>query len=227
MAPPIVSFIARPDHGKTTLLEKLIPELTRRGLKIGTIKHHVHHFEMDKPGKDTWRLKQAGAHTVALSSPTGLGVIMDVNEDTPIQKLVSLYFTDVDLVLKEGYKTGLSPKIEIFRKEISPSPLKNRDNSWIAFVTDTELKTVLPQFGFDDISGLASFLEDTFLGNSIQPKTHLVVDGKAIFLNSFAETFLRESVFGMISSLKGCESPQKITLTINSGQLRRKPPCYE
>ena len=67
--PPVVSFVGKPDSGKTTLLEKLIPELNRRGYRVGTIKHHVHQFEMDKPGKDTFRHKQAGARVVALSSP--------------------------------------------------------------------------------------------------------------------------------------------------------------
>ena len=216
MIPPVVSFIARPNHGKTTVIEKLIPELVERGLKIGTIKHHVHHFEMDKPGKDTWRHKQAGAHTVALSSPTGVGVICDVTSDSSIEELVARYFSGMDLVITEGYKTGPMPKIEVFRKEISDSPLDNRDATWVAFVTDTTMDSDLPQFGCGDISVLASFLVDSFITNSTQQKAQLVVDGKIVPLNNFVESFLRQSVLGMVASLKGCEKPKNLTFTIDN-----------
>ena len=67
LVPPVVSIIGKPDCGKTTLLEKLIPELTNQGYRVGTIKHHVHEFEMDKPGKDTWKHKQAGRPTCCSS----------------------------------------------------------------------------------------------------------------------------------------------------------------
>jgi len=216
MIPPVVSFIARPNHGKTTVIEKLIPELVGRGLKIGTIKHHVHHFEMDKPGKDTWRHKQAGAHTVALSSPTGVGVICDVTKDSSIEELVAHYFAELDLVITEGYKTGPMPKIEVFRKEVSASPLDNRDATWIAFVTDTTLDSDLPQFSCGDISGLASLLVDSFITTNTQQKAQLIVDGKIIPLNNFVESFLRQSVLGMVSSLKGCEKPKNLTFTIDN-----------
>jgi molybdopterin-guanine dinucleotide biosynthesis protein B len=216
MIPPIVSFIARPDHGKTTIIEKLIPELVGRGFKIGTIKHHVHHFEMDKPGKDTWRHKQAGAHTVALSSPTGVGIIRDVTSDSSVEEHVTHYFAGMDLVITEGYKTGPMPKIEVFRKEVSASPLDNRDTTWVAFVTDATLDSDLPQFSCGDISGLASFLVDSFITNNTRQKTQLLVDGKIIPLNNFAESFLRQSVLGMVSSLRGCEKPKKLTLTIDN-----------
>lgn len=216
MIPPVVSFVARPNHGKTTVIENVIPELIGRGYKIGTIKHHVHHFEMDKPGKDTWRHKQAGAHTVALSSPTGLGIIKDVPGDSSIEDLVAHYFSDMDLVLTEGYKTGPMPKVEVFRKEISSSPLDNRDATWAAFVTDTHLDSDLPQFSCQDINGLASFLIDSFIASAVRQKAQLLVDGKVVPLNNFAEAFLRQSVLGMVSSLKGCEAPRKLVLTIDN-----------
>ena len=79
--PPIVSIVGNSGSGKTTFLEKLIPEMIRRGFKVGTIKHDVHGFEMDKPGKDSWRHKRAGAHTTMISSPYQIGMVMDVDED--------------------------------------------------------------------------------------------------------------------------------------------------
>jgi len=160
--PPVVSLIGQANSGKTTLLEKLIPALTVRGVRVGTIKHHTHTFEMDTPGKDTWRHKQAGAEIVALSSPNGLGLIRDTAYDLPIEELVSRYFGEVDLVITEGYKRGPAPKIEVCRAATGAPPLPQRDRSWLALVSDHPLTGELPLFGLEDASGLADFLIDTF-----------------------------------------------------------------
>ncbi|HUU81381.1 MAG TPA: molybdopterin-guanine dinucleotide biosynthesis protein B, partial [Acidobacteriota bacterium] len=84
---PIVLFVGSSGSGKTTLLEKLIPELTRRGLRVGTIKHDVHGFEMDQPGKDSWRHKHAGALASIISSPHQIGEVMDVDHDHSLDEL--------------------------------------------------------------------------------------------------------------------------------------------
>ena len=212
--PPIVSLVGRPDHGKTTLLEKLIPELNRRGYRIGTIKHHVHEFDMDKPGKDTWRHKQAGAHSVVLSSPTGLGLIRDVSGDTPIEELVDRYFSDVDLVIAEGYKRLTLPKIEVFRNALTHTPLQNRDETWIGMVTDLKQEGDLPHFGLDDISGIVDFLITTLIKPEQEQHASLIVNGEVIPLNSFVERFITQAVTGMITSLKGCRDPKDICLNI-------------
>lgn len=165
--PAIVSLIGKANSGKTTLLEKLIPELRRRGYRVGTIKHHVHAFDMDKPGKDTWRHKQAGARVVALSSPTGLGVIRDTQGDTAPGDLVGQYFQDVDLVITEGYKQADYPKIELHRLAAHALPLANRDQSWVAMVSDAP-PSGLPQFAPDDLGGLATFLIARFIAPAPQ-----------------------------------------------------------
>ncbi|MCD6387764.1 MAG: molybdopterin-guanine dinucleotide biosynthesis protein B [Desulfobulbaceae bacterium] len=216
--PPIVSLVGRPDHGKTTLLEKLIPELNHRGYRIGTIKHHVHEFAMDKPGKDTWRHKQAGAHSVVLSSPTGLGLIRDVSGDTPVEELVDRYFSDVDLVIAEGYKRLALPKIEVYRSKLADTPLQNRDETWIGMVTDLKQEGDLPHFGLDDISGIVDFLITTFLKSDKEQHVSLIVNGKTIPLNSFVQRFIVKSLTGMITSLKGCRDPKEISLTIRRSQ---------
>ncbi|MBU0728256.1 MAG: molybdopterin-guanine dinucleotide biosynthesis protein B [Proteobacteria bacterium] len=157
--PPIVSFIGRPDSGKTTLLEKIIPMLITFGYRVGIIKHHVHAFEMDKPGKDTWRLKQAGARTVALSSPAAIGVISDTGRDLAPEEIAETYFKDVDIVLTEGYKQGNARKIEVFRRDLYDEPLPGRDSTWLAFISNDPIPgEMLPVFNPEDISGLADFL---------------------------------------------------------------------
>ena len=217
--PPVIAFIGKPDSGKTTLLEKLIPELRRRGYRIGTIKHHVHAFEMDKPGKDTWRHKQAGANTVALSSPTGLGIIRDVAEDLTIEELVGRYYGDIDLGIAEGYKRLGLPKIEVFRSALHDAPLPDRDETWVAMVSDTAGVKELPCFGLEDVVGLADFLEERFIKPFPKQKTSLLVNGQPVQLNSFVESFLRQAITGMTCSLKGCQDPEEIIITI-----RQAPP---
>lgn len=212
--PPVIAFIGQPDSGKTTLLEKLIPELRRRGYRIGTIKHHVHTFEMDKPGKDTWRHKQAGASTVALSSPTGLGIIRDVPGDLSVAELVGRYYGDIDLVITEGYKRLGLPKIEVFRRALHGEPLPDRDNTWVAMVSDAPGPDDIPCFALDDIIGLADFLENRFIKPFPRQKTSLLVNGQPVYLNSFVESFLRQAITGMTCSLKGCQDPREIIITI-------------
>ena len=156
--PPVLGLIGRPDCGKTTLLEKLIPALKAKGLRVGTIKHHLGDICMDLPGKDTWRHKQAGAQAVALSSPTGIGFIQDTAGDTPPEHLVSQFFQDVDLEITEGYKKSSFPKIEVFRSTVHNSPLQEPGQTLIAMVSDVQLRTDLPCFGHDDIESLARFI---------------------------------------------------------------------
>lgn len=223
--PPVVSLVGKPASGKTTLLEKLIPELVRQGYRIGTIKHHVHDFEMDKPGKDTWRHKQAGAHTVVLSSPAGLGVIRDTTSDTSIAELVIRYFHDVDLVITEGYKRELMPKIELFRSAAHKNLLSGRDESWIAFISDVEIKPTqnLPVFNIDDIQKITAFLVARFIKPLPEPDVFLQVNGKSVPLNFFVRKFIKHSIIGMTTSLKGCQNPEEITITIRCQKEENKP----
>lgn len=156
--PPVLVLVGRPNCGKTTLLEKLIPALKAKGLRVGTIKHHHGDIRMDTPGKDTWRHKQAGAQAVALSSPTGIGFIQDTEEDTPLELLVRRFFQEVDLVIAEGYKEATFPKIEIYRSTVHNTPLPNPGDMLIAIVSDVDIRPNLPCFGHEDIESLVRFL---------------------------------------------------------------------
>jgi molybdopterin-guanine dinucleotide biosynthesis protein B len=157
--PPVISIIGKKNCGKTTLIEKLIPEFIDLGFRVGTIKHHHGTIiSMDQPGKDTWRHKQAGAQAVVLSSPTGLGFIRDTPRQIPVPELVELYFTDVDLVLTEGYKKEVLPKVEIFRSAIHSEPLADPGEKLIAIMSDVEVARDIPRFSLEDTRPLAEFL---------------------------------------------------------------------
>jgi molybdopterin-guanine dinucleotide biosynthesis protein B len=213
MPPQIFALVGTPNSGKTTLLEKLLPEMNRRGYRIGTIKHHIHRFEMDREGKDTWRHRQAGARIVGLSSPTGLGIIRDSDHDHAIEELLDRYYYDVDLVIAEGYKSTSLPKIEIFR-QAHAAPLANRDATWVAMISDTTITTDLPCLDLTDIAGIADFIIAKFINKRRLPRTTMLVDGKPVPLNSFVESFVTKAIQGMTNSLKGCENAGEITITI-------------
>lgn len=108
---PIVSFVGRSGSGKTTLLEKVIRELTGRGYKVATIKHTHHTFEIDSPGKDTWRLAQAGSDIVAISSPNKVALVERLDAELTLDEVSALFKAEVDIVFAEGYKNGTVPKI--------------------------------------------------------------------------------------------------------------------
>jgi len=162
--PPVISVIGKSKSGKTTLIEKLIPELRSRGFRIGIIKHAFHEFEIDKKGKDSWRHKAAGAEKVVVSSPRFVTMIKDFQGEN-LEALES-YFSDVDLVITEGYKKGNKPQIEVFRNAQHQNPLSTTNQNLIAMVTDSTLNLDLPVFGLDDIDGLADLIEKKYLQTS-------------------------------------------------------------
>ncbi|MFC1816057.1 molybdopterin-guanine dinucleotide biosynthesis protein B [Thermodesulfobacteriota bacterium] len=159
--PPIISVVGKSEAGKTTLIEKLIPKLKKRGYRIGIIKHAFHEFEFDKQGKDSWRHKTAGAETVIVSSPGTIVMVKDSHDEA--LDVLSTYFQDVDLVLTEGFKKENKPQIEIFRKNRHKAPLSMGNRNLIAFVTDSELDLNVPKFGLDDVEELADLIEDRYL----------------------------------------------------------------
>lgn len=160
---PCVSIVGKSNAGKTTILEKLIPELVRRGYRVGTVKHDVHGFDIDYEGKDSWRHKQAGAATVVMSSPSKVAIIRDVPAEEPLKHLVEKYFRDRDIVLTEGFKKENMPKVEIFRKSVHQEPLCRDDEHLVALVSDTNTNLGVPCFPLEDIKGLADFLVEKFL----------------------------------------------------------------
>jgi molybdopterin-guanine dinucleotide biosynthesis protein B len=159
--PPVVSIVGRSQSGKTTLIEKLIPEFKNRGYKIGTIKHSHHDPDIDRSGKDSSRHKVAGADTVIFHSPGKIAMVR--NDHTSDLDSLLGYFNDVDLVITEGYKAGNRPKIETVRSARHCEPLLKNDELLIAVVTDVDLQLKVPKFGFEDVVPLADMIEEKFL----------------------------------------------------------------
>lgn len=161
-----VSFVAKSGTGKTTLLEKVIVELKRRGWRIGALKHDAHRFEIDHPGKDSWRLTAAGADTMLITSPEKLALVKRHAAAPPVEELLAAYFADVDIVLTEGFKKSGLPKIEVHRAERSPTLLcrgEEHDPTLVAVASDEPLVLDVPVFDLNDAAAVAGFIEERFL----------------------------------------------------------------
>ena len=159
--PQILSVVGRSQSGKTTLIEKLIPELKNRGFRIGTIKHAHHGFDIDKSGKDSWRHRHAGADVVVVASPGRIAMVR--NEDRESLDDLKNYFEGTDLIITEGYKTQDKPKIEVMRAARHTELVCEGDRNLIAIVTDHNLNPSVPKFGLDDIKELADLIQQKFL----------------------------------------------------------------
>jgi molybdopterin-guanine dinucleotide biosynthesis adapter protein len=157
----ILSITGHSGSGKTTLIEELIPELRTRGYRIGTVKHAHQGFHLDRRGKDSWRHKAAGAETVVVASPGEIALFKAMDGDG----LAGLmpFFSDMDLVLAEGYKNEKQLKIEVFRQAVHSVPIHADDESLLAFVTDTRLDTNRPQFSPSQVREIVDFIETRIL----------------------------------------------------------------
>lgn len=156
---PVVSIVGRSNVGKTTLLEKLIAELKRRGYRVATVKHDVHGFELDRPGKDSWRHAQAGSDLVVIAGPNQMAMIARTLRELSLDEIVARLPVEVDIVLTEGYKRGDRPKIEVSRAACGRE-LLCQPQELLALVTDQAFPGLgVPQYALEDVAGLADLLE--------------------------------------------------------------------
>lgn len=161
--PPIVCVVGTSDSGKTTLLEKIVPELKARRYRVAVIKHDVHGFEMDREGKDSWRLKRAGADAIVVSSPTKIALIEDVDHDLSLDELREKLRLQVDIILTEGYKRESYPKIEVFRQVQGKGLLCSEEDELIAIAGDSPIgRGNAPWVHIDDAKKIVDILEEKF-----------------------------------------------------------------
>ncbi|HHX59091.1 MAG TPA: cyclic pyranopterin monophosphate synthase MoaC [Candidatus Moranbacteria bacterium] len=182
MKPVIIDLIAaQSGTGKTTVLVKLLPELKARGLKVAALKGEVRRYDLDVPGKDTWRFAEAGAAVTGMITPDKYIFIGSAPAEG-INATASARLPDMDLVIIEGKRRSPFPKIEILRSAVNRQPLL--PEGVIAIVTDLEelpLPRPLPLFRLDDPAGLARFIDERFFrsGKAAEPElTHLDKAGR-------------------------------------------------
>ena len=170
---PVITVIGKSGAGKTTLLEKLVKELTHRGYHIATIKHHSHKgFDIDIPGKDSWRFAQAGSQHVVISAPDKLASYRMVDREISLDEIVQ-GIREVDIILVEGYKQANKPTIEVVRAAISQALLSD-PKQCLAFAADTRWPCEAPIFDLDDVQEIAGLVEERFLHDRLEAQPGLI-----------------------------------------------------
>jgi molybdopterin-guanine dinucleotide biosynthesis adapter protein len=147
--------------GKTTLITKIIPILNRRGVKVATVKHAHHGFDIDQPGKDSWLHREAGAHEVAIVSSRRWAIVHELrDEDEPSLAEILARLSPVDLVIVESFKRYRHPKLEVFRAAVGKPPMQPHDDSIVAVATDAPLPDAqVPVLMLDNVELIASVLQ--------------------------------------------------------------------
>ncbi|MFH2038836.1 MAG: molybdopterin-guanine dinucleotide biosynthesis protein B [Chloroflexota bacterium] len=159
---PIVTVIGKSGCGKTTLLEKLITELKRRNYNLATIKHHSHSgFDIDKPGKDSWRFFEAGSDHVIIAAPDKVASYWKIDKELSLDEICE-NITGVDLILVEGYKQAGKPALEIVRAANSKDLIGSREQRF-AVAADFPLDLGVPHFGLEDVQAMADLIEQRFI----------------------------------------------------------------
>ncbi len=154
--PNRIHIVGRKNSGKTTLIVELVQQLTARGLRVGTIKHTHHHHELDTPGKDSHRHREAGAEMVGIMAP-GMNALFwsQVDDGSGRYEQMLAKFTECDIVLVEGHATGPGMKVEVWRAATDSEPLAAGDDSIIAVISDDAPPVAVPVWPRSNVPALA------------------------------------------------------------------------
>ena len=150
---------ANSGSGKTTLIEKLVPQLIKKGLIVSVIKHAHHKFDIDTPGKDSFRIRESGAYQTLIFNDHRSALITENVKDTfNVDEVITQISSDTDIILIEGLKNMSFPKIEVHRKGISKELLFKKDSRIIAFISDFLIDIKIPSFDINDINSIVNFI---------------------------------------------------------------------
>ena len=155
----IYGIVGWKNAGKTGLMERLVTEITSRGSTVSTIKHAHHNFDVDQPGKDSYRHRAAGAREVLLASANRVALMQELRgaREPPLDALLAR-LSPVDLVLVEGYKRDVHPKVEAHRAQTGNSLLAPGDPTIRAVASDTAVALDRPVFDLNDTTAIADFI---------------------------------------------------------------------
>ncbi|MCC6544869.1 MAG: molybdopterin-guanine dinucleotide biosynthesis protein B [Nitrospirae bacterium] len=160
---PVICFVGSSSSGKTTLIEKVIGLLARKGYDVATVKHTHKNVSMDTEGKDSRRHKEAGAKTVVLASPSQFSVVSDSDSELTIEDILERFISKADILIVEGFKRDSYPKIEVSRNGSGNDLRCLNDPSIIAVASDKLLNLTIPAFDINNAEGITGFIEERFL----------------------------------------------------------------
>lgn len=155
----IFGFAGYSGSGKTTLIEQLIPRFVRKGLRVSLIKHAHHAFDVDQPGKDSYRHRHAGASEVLVTSSRRWALMHELRgaPEPSFEEQVER-LSPCDLLLVEGFKFAPIPKLEVWRAETGEALLHPNDPHIVALATDAAIETTLPRLDLNDVGAIAGFV---------------------------------------------------------------------
>ncbi|MDO8579085.1 MAG: molybdopterin-guanine dinucleotide biosynthesis protein B [Dehalococcoidales bacterium] len=210
--PPIVAFVGHSQSGKTTLIEKLIPELISRGYKVATVKHTHHHVVPDDTEKDSWRHLQAGGAAVVLSSPRTLVMTKAMTGETGLDEISHLLGEEYDLVIAEGFKCDRNvAKIEVHRQ--AAGPLLTDVPYLLAIVSDEPLDGKVRHLALDDVAGLADLIEESVIKKQ-RARSVLYADGVRVPMIGFIQELVANIIEGIAASLKGIGEVKRLEVFV-------------
>jgi len=198
----IISIVGKSSSGKTTLLEKLIAELKRRGYKVAIVKHSHHKDDLDTAAKDTWRFTQAGTELSAINSLDHLAIYRRMDNYFDPQDLSNFVSWDFDILLTEGFKGSRYPKIEVHRAEQGKELLTD-PKLLLAVVTDEPLDVTVPQLAHDDVTGIADVIEKTIISQNGQTDLDVVINGVSTAVSPSLKDLLARTLIAMIPGPQG------------------------
>ncbi|EMX0220164.1 bifunctional molybdopterin-guanine dinucleotide biosynthesis adaptor protein MobB/molybdopterin molybdotransferase MoeA [Vibrio fluvialis] len=218
---PLLGFAAYSGTGKTTLLEALVPKLTAAGLRLGILKHAHHNFDVDKPGKDSYRLRKAGASQMLIASRNRF-VLMTETPDAEAEFDYLLQRFDaqqLDVILVEGCKNIAFPKIELHRAEVGKPWLYPNDDNIIAIAADETVESSLPQMNINDLDAIAKFVLD-YVGKAGEPLESKTGKAETGSCDTLSPAFLsveqgRQNILDAVKVLTESES-----VVVNEGYQR-------
>lgn len=176
---PVLCFVGASNSGKTTLIEKVISVLSKRGYRIATVKHTHKRFEMDAEAKDSWRHRFAGAKTVILSSASQFAVFSDTERELTVEDVLEKWVHDIDILIVEGFKRDKYPKIEVHRGGVSGEFRCLDDPSVVALASDGPADVPVPRYDINDAEGVADFIEKRFLQRMVQHNREILKGGNS------------------------------------------------
>ena len=194
----IISFVGDSETGKTTIITQLAEEFSKKGYKVGCIKHCPRGFDLDHPDKDSYQFTKAGAYGVILHSPNRIGLIKTVSEPVILIDLAIDHFMDADFILAEGFKESEGiKKIELLRKGVSEKP---KLDDALAIFCNFDIKTKKLVLHPDDLKGIADFLIE--LKEKEEEIIKVKVNDENLSLNSFTKGIIKSAILGLLAPLK-------------------------
>lgn len=217
---PIISVVGLVKSGKTTFIEALVKELSRRKYRVGTLKHTSHSFEMDSEGKDSYRLKQSGSIVGGVFTDDSIGIVRDLENMQDLDRIIADVFSDMDLVIIEGYKLGKYPKIIVLKeKDLENETKAYSDDEIIAVVGEGKADTDLNFYGKYEVKKIAELLELEFIKPYSIQEIDLYINNKPVLLNEFVQKIVKNIINAVIESLKGIDKKIKdIDLRYKAGK---------